>query len=101
MYKINLGNVTYNFDSLRDLMAKASPARSGDDLAGISASCMEERVAAQMLLADQPLTVFLEEPLIPYEEDEVTRLIFDTHDKKAFSLISNLTVGDFRNWLLN
>ena len=101
MYKINLGTITYQFENLKDLMAKASPARSGDDLARISASCMEERVAAQMLLADQPLTVFLEEPLIPYEEDEVTRLIIDTHDKKAFSLISSLTVGDFRNWLLN
>jgi len=101
MYKINLGNITYKYESLKDLMAKASPARSGDDLAGISASCMEERVAAQMLLADQPLKVFLDEQLISYEEDEVTRLIVDTHNKSAFSLISNLTVGDFRNWLLN
>ena len=82
-------------------MAKASPARSGDDLAGISAHSMEERVAAKMCLADVPLKRFLEEQLIPYEDDEVTRLIVDSHDSEAFSRISSLTVGDFRNWLLN
>ena len=82
-------------------MAKASPARSGDDLAGIAASCMEERVAAKMRLADLPLKTFLEEQLIPYENDEVTRLIIDSHNKEAFSMISHLTVGDFRNWLLH
>jgi ethanolamine ammonia-lyase large subunit len=101
MYKISIGSTVYTFDSLRDLMAKASPARSGDDLAGISARCMEERVAAQMALADLPLKVFLEEPLIPYEKDEVTRLIFDSHNRGAFSHISSLTVGDFRNYILN
>lgn len=100
MYKISLGETTYSFHDLKDLMAKATPARSGDDLAGISAHSMEERVAAKMCLADLPLKVFLEEPLIPYETDEVTRLIFDSHDADAFSLISHLTVGDFRNWLL-
>ncbi|MBR6041589.1 MAG: ethanolamine ammonia-lyase subunit EutB [Paludibacteraceae bacterium] len=100
MYKIVLGETTYTFHDLKDLMAKATPARSGDDLAGISAHSMEERVAAKMCLADLPLKVFLEEPLIPYESDEVTRLIFDSHDADAFSLISHLTVGDFRNWLL-
>lgn len=82
-------------------MAKASPARSGDDLAGVSARSMEERIAAKMCLADVPLKRFLEEQLIPYEDDEVTRLIVDTHDKEAFARISSLTVGDFRNWLLN
>ena len=101
MYKIAIENITYEFNNLRDVMAKATPARSGDDLAGISASSMEERVAAKMALAEVPLERFLEEPLIPYEEDEVTRLIVDTHDKKAFAPISSLTVGDFRNWLLN
>lgn len=100
MYKIVLEETTYTFHDLKDLMAKATPARSGDDLAGISAHSMEERVAAKMCLADLPLKVFLEEPLIPYESDEVTRLIFDSHDADAFSLISHLTVGDFRNWLL-
>jgi len=101
MYKISLGARTYQFENLRILMAKASPARSGDDLAGISAGSMEERVAAKMALADLPLKIFLEEQLIPYETDEVTRLIINTHDKEAFQPISHLTVGDFRNWLLN
>ena len=101
MYKISIGNQTYTFASLKELMAKASPQRSGDELAGIAAHSMEERVAAQMCLSEVPLTRFLEEPLIPYEQDEVTRLIIDTHDKQAFSLISHLTVGDFRNWILN
>ena len=82
-------------------MAKASPARSGDDLAGISAGSMEERVAAKMALANLPLKTFLDEQLIPYEADEVTRLIVDTHDAEAFKPVSHLTVGDFRNWLLN
>lgn len=100
MYKIVLGETTYTFHDLKDLMAKATPSRSGDDLAGISAHSMEERVAAKMCLADLPLKVFLEEPLIPYETDEVTRLIFDSHDAEAFSTICHLTVGDFRNWLL-
>lgn len=100
-YKIILGDTTYRFDSLRDLMAKATPRRSGDELAGISARTMEERVAAQMCLADMPLSQFLAEPLIPYETDEITRLIIDTHDREAFKIISHLTVGDFRNWILN
>ncbi len=101
MYKTTLDNRTYQFEDLKTLMAKASPARSGDDLAGVSAHSMEERVAAKMALADVPLKRFLEEHLIPYEMDEVTRLIIDTHDTKAFAPISHLTVGDFRNWLLN
>lgn len=101
MYRITLGHKSYTFESLKILMAKSSPARSGDDLAGISAGSMEERVAAKMCLAEVPLSRFLEEQLIPYECDEVTRLIVDTHDKEAFSLISHLTVGDFRNWILN
>ena len=81
-------------------MAKASPARSGDELAGIAAQSREERVAAQLCLAELPLRTFLDEPLIPYEKDEVTRLILDTHDAAAFAPVSSLTVGDFRNWLL-
>lgn len=101
MYKINIGHLTYKFDSLKELMAKATPRRSGDELAGIAARSMEEHVAAQMCLAEVPLARFLEEPLISYERDEVTRLIFDTHDRQAFRLISHLTVGDFRNWILN
>lgn len=101
MYKIVLGFTTYEFKDLKTLMAKATPARSGDDLAGVSARSMEERVAAKMLLAEVPLKTFLEEQLIPYEKDEITRLIVDTHNDIAFRPISHLTVGDFRNWLLS
>jgi ethanolamine ammonia-lyase large subunit len=87
--------------NLRNLLAKASPARSGDQLAGIAAATAEERVRAQMALADVPLKAFLAEPLIPYEEDEVTRLICDSHDASAFAPVAHLTVGEFRNWLLS
>lgn len=100
MYQTNIRNRNYHFPNLKTLMAKASPLRSGDELAGVAASTAEERVAAQMALADVPLKTFLTEHLIPYEEDEITRLIIDTHDEKAFSPISHLTVGDFRNFLL-
>ncbi|NUT82517.1 ethanolamine ammonia-lyase subunit EutB [Pseudomonas brassicacearum] len=96
-----VGAQTYRFDSLKDLMAKASPARSGDFLAEIAALNDGERVAAQMALADLPLSHFLQEMLIPYEVDEVTRLIVDTHDKQAFATVSHLTVGGFRDWLLS
>jgi ethanolamine ammonia-lyase large subunit len=99
-YTQSIGVRTYTFPDLKALLARASPARSGDDLAGISAQSDEERMAARLCLADLPLTVFLEQPLIPYEDDEVTRLIVDTHDRAAFAAISHLTVGDFRNWLL-
>ncbi|MDQ3201230.1 MAG: ethanolamine ammonia-lyase subunit EutB, partial [Pseudomonadota bacterium] len=96
-----VGNQTHRFDSLKDVMAKASPARSGDFLAGIAALNDGERVAAQMALADIPLTHFLQEMLIPYEADEISRLIIDTHDKQAFGVVSHLTVGGFRDWLLS
>ena len=99
-YRICAGGKTYNFRSLREVMAKASPERSGDVLAGIAAADYQERVAAQMCLADVPLSAFLEEPLIPYEEDEITRLILDSHDVDAFAPVSSLTVGEFRDWLL-
>jgi ethanolamine ammonia-lyase large subunit len=90
----------HSFGSLRELMAKATPARSGDELAGLAAESSEERVAAQACLAEVPLRRFLEEPLVPYEEDEVTRLILDTHDPAAFAAVSALSVGQFRDWLL-
>ncbi len=86
---------------LRELLAKASPARSGDELAGIAAATAEERARAQMKLADVPLKNILSEPVIPYEEDEVTRLICDSHDAAAFAPISHLTVGELRDWLLS
>jgi ethanolamine ammonia-lyase large subunit len=82
-------------------MAKASPRRSGDELAGLAAGSAEERVAAQKCLAGVPLRLFLEEPLIPYESDEITRLILDTHDPAAFKTVESLTVGQFRDWLLD
>jgi ethanolamine ammonia-lyase large subunit len=97
---IKLANRSYAFQDLRELMAKATPLRSGDQLAGLAAQSAAERVAAQTLLADLPLTRFLEEPLIPYESDEVTRLILDTHDRGAFAPIEDLTVGQLREHLL-
>jgi ethanolamine ammonia-lyase large subunit len=100
-YRHSIGGTTYRFEDLRDLMAKASPARSGDALAGVIAATDAERVAAQSALADLPLRVFLTEALVPYEDDEVTRLIIDDHDAAAFARVAHLTVGDFRNWLLS
>jgi ethanolamine ammonia-lyase large subunit len=93
--------VTYHFEDLRDLLAKASPYRSGDALAGIAAESGEQRAAAQMTLADLPLRAFLQQALVPYENDEVTRLIIDTHDPIAFAPIAALTVGELRDWLLS
>jgi ethanolamine ammonia-lyase large subunit len=87
--------------NLRELLAKASPRRSGDELAGIAAVSAEERVRAQMKLADTPLKAFLAEAVIPYESDDVTRLICDSHDAAAFLPIAHLTVGEFRDWLLS
>ncbi|QYD68990.1 ethanolamine ammonia-lyase subunit EutB [Paraburkholderia edwinii] len=99
-YTETIGARTYRFADLKTLLAKASPLRSGDQLAGVAAVSEEERVAARMALADVPLRTFLNEALVPYESDEVTRLIVDTHAPDAFAEISHLTVGDFRNWLL-
>ncbi|MGB6942912.1 MAG: ethanolamine ammonia-lyase subunit EutB [Bryobacteraceae bacterium] len=100
-YQSTIGNAVYHFDDLKTLLAKASPARSGDDLAGISARSAEERVAAQIALSDIPLKTFLSESVVPYESDEVTRLILDQHDRAAFAPVAHLTVGDFRDWLLS
>lgn len=99
-YQTTIGDLVYRFADLKTLLAKASPARSGDYLAGIAAATYEERMAAKLALAEVPLKRFLEEALIPYEQDEVTRLIIDRHDAAAFALISHLTVGDLRDWLL-
>jgi len=99
-YRHAIRGVSYAFDDLRTLLARASPPRSGDDLAGIAASCAAERVAAQMSLADLPLSQFLTEAVIPYEQDEVTRLIVDSHDGRGFAPLASLTVGEFRDWLL-
>jgi ethanolamine ammonia-lyase large subunit len=91
----------HTFVDLRDLMARATPLRSGDLLAGVAAASAAERMAAQMALADVPLRAFLSEAVVPYEFDAVTRLIIDTHHADAFAPVSHLTVGDFRNWLLS
>ncbi len=99
-WSCNVGGQRHTFGSLRELMAKATPRRSGDELAGLAAESAEERVAAQLCLAEVPLARFLDEPLVPYEEDEVTRLIVDTHDEAAFAPVAGLTVGEFRDWLL-
>ncbi|HSH73552.1 MAG TPA: ethanolamine ammonia-lyase subunit EutB [Methylophilaceae bacterium] len=100
-YRYSAGTHTYQFADLKEVMAKATPARSGDYLAGVAAETYAERMAARMCLAEVPLKRFLEELLIPYETDEVTRLIIDSHDQKAFAEISHLTVADFRDWLLS
>ncbi|WP_020174102.1 ethanolamine ammonia-lyase subunit EutB [Methyloferula stellata] len=100
-YATTIAGTRYVFDDLRTLLAYASPARAGDRLAGLAASSDEERVAARMALADVPLKDFLSEALIPYEEDDVTRLIVDSHDASAFATIGTLTVGAFRDWLLS
>ncbi len=100
MYRATVGTRQYVFPDLATLMAKASPLRSGDQLAGLAAESGEERVAAQFALADLPLTAFLEQSVVPYEHDAVTRLIIDTHDRAAFAPIAHLTVGGFRDWLL-
>ena len=101
MYAHTVGGTRHQFADLRILLGKASPQRSGDQLAGLAARSAEERVAAQMALADLPLATFLSEVVIPYEMDDVTRLIIDAHDPAAFEPVRHLTVGDFRDWLLH
>ncbi len=96
-----IGKTRYTFADLRELLAKATPPRSGDVLAGIAAESAEERVAAQFALADLPLAHFLSEQIVPYEADEVTRLIVDTHEAEAFAHVRSFTVGELRDWLLS
>nr|WP_295825483.1 ethanolamine ammonia-lyase subunit EutB [uncultured Azospirillum sp.] len=100
-YHCDLGRQRHRFDDLKAVMACASPRRSGDELAGIAAETDERRVAARMVLADLPLKIFLTEVLVPYETDEVTRLIIDRHDAEAFRPVAHMTVGQFRDWLLS
>ncbi len=101
MFSTALGGTTHRFADLRTLLARATPHRSGDGLAGLAADSAEQRVAAQMALADLPLRRLLDDPVVPYETDEVTRLICDTHDAAAFAPVSHLTVGGLRDWLLS
>ncbi len=100
-YKVTVHGVTYSFTDLKTLLARASPARSGDDLAGVSASSTRERVLAQMALAEVPLAQFQQELVIPYEQDEVSRLIVDDQDKAALAAVAGFTIGQFRDWLLS
>jgi ethanolamine ammonia-lyase large subunit len=100
-YRHVIGQRAYVFDDLKTLLARATPRRSGDELAGVAAATYEERVAAQLALADVPLRQFLHEALVPYETDEVTRLILDTHDAAAFAPVAHYTVGQLRDWLLS
>jgi ethanolamine ammonia-lyase large subunit len=101
IYRHAIAAHSYVFHDLRDLLAKATPPRSGDRLAGLAAETAEQMIAARMALADVPLKQFLEEAVVPYEDDDVTRLIIDSHDAPAFAAISSLTVGTFRDWLLS
>ncbi|TWC05964.1 ethanolamine ammonia-lyase heavy chain [Bradyrhizobium macuxiense] len=101
LYRHTIDATNYAFDDLRILLAKASPTRSGDRLAGIAADSAAEMIAARLALANVPLKQFLDEPVIPYEDDEVTRLILDSHDVAGFLPVSSLTVGGFRDWLLS
>src|ERR1700676_1431421 len=101
VYRHAIDATTFVFNDLRDLLAKATPPRSGDRLAGIAADSAEQMIAARIALADVPLKQFLHEAVVAYEDDEITRLIIDTHDKSAFAAISSLTVGSFRDWLLS
>lgn len=100
-YRTVIASQIFAFDELKQVMASASPARSGDYLAGIGAATAQERMAARHVLADIPLKQFLTEALIPYESDNITRLTIDSHDATAFMPVSHMTVGDFRNWLLS
>ncbi|MCX2863189.1 ethanolamine ammonia-lyase subunit EutB [Paucibacter sp. PLA-PC-4] len=100
-YSASVGTASYRFADLRELLAKASPERSGDQLAGIAAATARERVAARFALAELPLTRFLNEAVIPYEQDQLTRLIIDGHDAAALAPLAHLTVGGLRDWLLS
>ena len=99
-YTASVGGERHHFADLRALLAKATPTRSGDQLAGLAARSARERVAAQEALADLPLATFLHQALVPYEADAVTRLIIDSHDALAFAPVAHLSVGAFRDWLL-
>src|SRR6185437_2382133 len=101
VYRHVIDSTVHVFDDLRDLLAKATPLRSGDRLAGIAAESAEQMIAARMALADLPLGQFLQEQVVPYEDDEVSRLIVDGHDAAAFASVASLTVGGFRDFLLS
>ena len=99
-YRASVGHQSFEFADVRELLAKATPARSGDELSGVAAMSQRERVAAQIALADIGLQTLLDEPVVAYDLDEVTRLIIDTHDPAAFAPVAHLSVGEFRDFLL-
>jgi len=99
-YYQTVGSFAYSFDDLKTVLAKATPEKSGDRMAGLGAESEKERIAAKLVLADIPLRTFLDEPIVPYEEDSVTRLIIDSHNEVAFSPVAHMTVGGLREWLL-
>src|SRR6266496_4132556 len=101
VYRQVIDATSYVFDDLRDLLAKATPPRSGDRLAGLAADSAAQMIAARMALADVPLKQFLNEAVVPYEDDEVTRLIVDSHDTAGFAAVASMTVGAFRDFLLS
>jgi ethanolamine ammonia-lyase large subunit len=101
MYSTTIAGTRYAFTELRQLLAAATSERSGDVLAGIGAGSLQQRVAARYILADLPLTIFLSETVVPYEADEITRLIIDSHDREAFAPVAHMTVGQWREWLLS
>ncbi|MEM6898230.1 MAG: ethanolamine ammonia-lyase subunit EutB [Pseudomonadota bacterium] len=100
-YVTNIGTIRHRFKDLKALLGAASPLRSGDELAHVAAQSEEQRIAARLVLADLPLGAFLSDLVVPYESDEVTRLIIDTHDADAFAPLASKTVGEFREWLLD
>src|SRR5450432_1663182 len=101
VYRHAIDATSYVFENLRDLLAKATPPRSGDRLAGIAADSAQQMIAARIALSDVPLKQFLHETVIAYDDDEITRLIIDSHDAAAFAPVAALTVGSFRDWLLS
>ena len=100
-YRTRIASESFAFADLKQVMAMASPPRSGDELAGVAAASAQQRMAARHVLAEVPLPQFLSEALIPYESDNITRLIIDGHDAAAFAPVAHLTVGGFRDWLLS
>ncbi|HJQ13588.1 MAG TPA: ethanolamine ammonia-lyase subunit EutB, partial [Anaerolineales bacterium] len=100
LLRTKLHGKTYEFPDIRLLMGKANEEKSGDRLAGVGAETAAERVAAKLVLAEVPLWVLHDNPAVPYEQDEITRLIMDAVDPAIYDEIKDRTVGEFREWIL-
>ena len=98
--RATIRGTTYRFESVKEVLAKANPPKSGDDLAGISAESAVERVAARAVLSELTLAELRAHPVVPYEGDELTRLVEDTLDERAHAAVAHLSVGQLREWLL-